>query len=300
MTTATAQPANKVPFQVEAGVDLHGEIITWNVQGMKIPHSRLVEALEHCGIETRFVREMVPKNAFLRAARKLANDRIIRRLDEDEAKIRFQFTAEHRASDGFQYERETILTLSKSDGSITCDHAGLLALARAEFDAAFGTRTPSDVSSVINRIFASQADIFSIKQTAGVFFVPQSHAQVVDRVECFVTRLGGTVSRFPVPKGTAQGDASVKASVSNGLQEMIWAHEEAIAEFSVSTRSDTFERTAQRIQVTQHKLLSYAEYLGAEKERLEGLVTDAKERLRRRVIEITAEKQAEEAAAAKG
>src|SRR4051795_12148817 len=125
---------NGLPFAVAAGVELHGEIITWNCAGTAIGHSELVAALRDSGLDPGGAREMLPRHAFARACRKLSEARIIRKVDEDETSIRFQFTAERREGGHFQYDLETMLTLRKADGAIECDLPGLATLAREALD----------------------------------------------------------------------------------------------------------------------------------------------------------------------
>ena len=72
MATAMSPEKDTLPFTVAAGVALHGEIITWNCAGAAIRHSELVEALSRSGLDPRVAREMLPRNAFARACKKLA------------------------------------------------------------------------------------------------------------------------------------------------------------------------------------------------------------------------------------
>jgi hypothetical protein len=287
MATAMSTPrTNGLPFTA-AGIALHGEIITWNCSGAAIRHSELIEALRAGALDPGVVRDMLPRHAFARACRKLSEARIIRKADEDEGAIRFQFTAERKEGDHFQYDLETMLTLRKADGAIECDLPGLATLAREALDEAMGVRTAGDITAVIQRLFAKQADLFPIREQGGCYFVPERHAPFVDRIASFVGRVNGSLGRFPVPKGTGRGDASVKASVATGLEAMIREHERAVLEFGVDTRESTFERAAERIRLTRHKISAYAEYLGMEKNRLEDAVAAAQGKLRHRVAEIS-------------
>ena len=56
--------------------------------------------------------------------------RIIRQVGEDEAAVTFQFTSESRDGDRFEYALETMLTLDKKTGTVTCDLPGLATLAQ--------------------------------------------------------------------------------------------------------------------------------------------------------------------------
>jgi hypothetical protein len=290
--TAAAKTPTPTPIPVAPGVELHGEIVTWSMGGNPVAHSELIAALEANDLPTGVIRELLPRHAFSRACSKLREQRIIRRVEETDAEIRFQFTVERRTGDGFEYDRETILTLDKSDGTISCDLPDLATAARAAFDEAMGARTPGDVTKTIQRLFDKEADLFSIRPQGGCYFVPAAYADFLSRIESFVSRLNGTIGRFPVPKGTAHGDASVKVSVAEGMAGMIREHMEAIESFDVNTHAATMEKRAEAIKTTRYKLLAYAEYLGSEKERLEATVFEAADLLRARVELLAEEKDA--------
>ena len=287
MSTAMSTKKDTLPFAVAAGVELHGEIITWSCAGGAIRHYELIDALSGSGLDPKVARDMLPRNAFARACRKLAEARIIRKVSEDEDLMRFQFTAERKEGDSYQYEKETILTLRKADGEIDCDLPGLATLAKEALDEAMGIRTAGDITAVIQRLFHKQADLFPIRDQGGCYFVPRRHVAFVDRIESFVGRVNGALGRFPIPKGTGRGDESVRVSVAAGLEAMIREHERAVEEFGADTRASTFERAAGRIRDTRFKVESYAEYLGSEKARLEAAVAVASRKLRHRVAEIT-------------
>ena len=216
------------------------------------------------------------------ACKKLSDARIIRQLAEDETHITFQFTAEQRDGDRFTYELETLLKLNKNTGKVTCDLAGLATLAQEELDRCLHSRTGSDVTRMIQRLFEKKADIFPIREKGGCYFTPQEHVGFVDRVQNFVGRINGQLSRFPVPAGTPHGDKSVKESVA-GLASLIAEHHDAIKGFGDDTRHKTLERAAERIKLTKHKIEAYACYLAEEKAKLEKELAKASADLRSRI-----------------
>lgn len=125
MTTPTV-----VPFPVAAGTRLLGEVISWTCSGVAVTHAALVAALADAALDEGVARELAPKHAFTRACRKLSDQRIIRQVAEDESCVKFQFTAETRTSDRIEYELETMLTLDKKTGTVTCELPGLATLAQ--------------------------------------------------------------------------------------------------------------------------------------------------------------------------
>src|SRR4051812_35882709 len=117
-------------FAAPPGTRLLGEIITWSCSKVSIRHIDLIEALRDSGLDESVARELAPRHAFARACKKLSEARIIRQVGEDDASIRFQFTAEHRDGDHFTYDLETMLSLDKATGRVTCDLPGLATVAQ--------------------------------------------------------------------------------------------------------------------------------------------------------------------------
>src|SRR3954453_15053067 len=111
-------------FSFTPGTKLLGEIITWSCSGVKIKHLDLITALRDSGLDESVARELAPRHAFARACKKLSEARIIRQVSEDARTIQFQFTAEHKEGDRYRYDLETVLTLDKATGKVSCELAG--------------------------------------------------------------------------------------------------------------------------------------------------------------------------------
>lgn len=278
-----------MPVPIGAGTRLLGEVIAWACPGLSVPHAALVAALQAADLDPGVARELAPRHAFARACRVLSERRIIRPVAEDAGTVTFQFTAESRSDDKFEYTLETMLTLDKQTGSVTCELAGLATAAQEELDRCVAVRTGSDVTRVIQKLFERQADLFPIRPSGGVYFVPQRHAAFVNSIQDLLNRVGGRLLRFPVPAGTTEGDRSVTQAVADGLAAVVAEHRHAVALFGNDTREDTLKRAAEKIRTTKYKLSAYAEYLAGEKDRLDRAVADAEAELRDKVEQIAGE-----------
>ena len=282
MTTATVAR----PFPVAAGTRLLGEVISWTCSGVAVTHAALVAALADADLDEGVARELAPRHAFTRACKKLSDQRIIRQVAEDETCVKFQFTAESRDGDHFAYTLETLLTLDKRTGTVTCDLPGLATVAQEELDRCLDARSGADVTRVIQKLFDRHADLFPVRPQGGVYFVPDRHAEFVDRVQAMLGRLNGQILRFPVPAGTAEGDRSVRDAVAAGLAALVDEHRKAVDQFGSDTRGDTLTRAAERIRATQFKVQSYAEYLLDEKAKLDRELGAARDELRLKVARL--------------
>ena len=275
-----------VPLTVGAGTRLLGEVISWACPGVSVTHPALVAALEAAGLDPAVARELAPRHAFSRACKRLSDQRIIRAVSEDAATVKFQFTAESREGDHYEYRLETTLSLDKQTGAVTCELPGLATMAQEELDRCIAARTGGDVTRVIQKLFERQADLFPIRPQGGCYFVARCHTGFVDKVQELLDRVGGRLLRFPVPAGTEEGDRSVTQAVADGLAAVVAEHRAAVAQFGSDTRDDTLQRAAEKIRTTKFKLAAYAEYLSGERARLDRAVADAERELRAKVERI--------------
>ena len=276
------------PVPVLPGTQLLGEVISWTCSGVTVNHAALFAALKDAGLDENVARELAPRHAFTRACKKLSDQRIIRQVGEDDTCVRFQFTHESRAGDKFEYELETMLTLDKKTGTVTCDLPGLATLAQEHLDHAIDVRTGSDVTRVIQKLFERHADLFAIRPQGGCYYVPARHTEFVNKVQGFLGRINGQLLRFPIQAGTAEGDRSVKEAVASGLAALIAEHRLAIESFGTDTRDDTLTRAAEKIRKTQFKVQAYAEYLAEEKAKLDRELVAARQQLRDKVEQLAA------------
>ena len=281
---------SKRPFPIQSRVGegklsqkMLGEIITWKIQGVAISHADLLAGLMASDLDCDVAKELAPRNAFARACSKLDSERIIRKIAEDHEKISFQFTREALEDGKFNYHFESLLFLNKYSGGITSENLELEQLAKEEFGRCMEERTATDVTKIVQRLFERHADLFSIRDQGGAYFVPEIHHDFVVKVESFVRNIGGSLQRFPIPAGSPQGDLAVREAVANGLQGIIDEHMEAVQKFGEDTRPDTLRRAEEKVRLTKLKIEGYSFYLDRKREDLEASLQQASELLRSRM-----------------
>lgn len=92
-----------------------GEVIAWSSRATS--HAALLRGLEVAALDLTLARDMLPRNAFSRALRKMAENRVIRPLSEDTTQITFQFTKAVKIAFKFHYDLEaSMLADSKPAG----------------------------------------------------------------------------------------------------------------------------------------------------------------------------------------
>jgi CHAD domain-containing protein len=244
------------------GMQLLGEVITWSTKSEEPQkHKDVVAALMNAGLDTAIARELLPRFAFSRATKKLTDAAAIDVLKENDTHIRFQFTKKAMKDDEWVYSKDTELTLNKTTGEVSCPRKDLKESAQRLLDEAIEVRTTSDISKIVQRLIEKNGDLFPIREQGGVYFVPVQFTEFIARIEIFLGKLGGRVTRFPVPAGTQFGDRAVQDSIADAMMAIIENHRQAVAQFTVNTRRDTIEHAAEKIKSTRVKIEAYADYL---------------------------------------
>lgn len=278
--------------------ELLGEVVTWDLRSTEVSYQKVIDALASAGLDPEIAGEMSPSSAFGRACKHLKDARAIDKVKVDHGIASFQFTKKHLADCKIDYDFECIVTLDMNSGAISCPENSTLERQAQELLAhAVQTRNAQDVTRLVQKMFETHADLFPINPRKGVaYFVPEQHREFTTKVDTFLATLGGCLSRFPVPKGTQQGNASVKEAVQNGLSAVLSELNEAVGSWDETTRKTTMERASERMLVIKHKIEAYGEYLESEQDRLKEGLAVAMQQLKEKILTLKPEDQPEVAA----
>ena len=117
------QESNKAAFVAAAeGLTIGAWIVTWEADtaGKTCKHVDVVQALKDEGLDEKVARELCTRHAFMRACKVLADERIIRLVQDTGDTLEFQFTKEKLEGERFAYEFETMLVLNKETKDVSC------------------------------------------------------------------------------------------------------------------------------------------------------------------------------------
>jgi hypothetical protein len=209
-----------------------GEIVSWTAPS-QIDLQALREALQAAGIDAKILREMLPRNAFARAARQLAENRVILQTGQEGQYLYFQFTRQivEEAERSVDFWKEAILRLNKATGEIDCHSAPNLAdfeqsqlvdMVRRNVEAELSLRRGADITILVQRIFKRHvADLVSIREAGGAYFVPANQTHVTDTVQSILEKIGGRILRFGIGGGSTETSRSIADSLSQHLQGLV-------------------------------------------------------------------------------
>jgi len=268
------------------GMELLGEIVSWNCSKVSISQTALEDALKSADLSTHVTPELPFQTAFTRACKNLGQKHLIRKLEEDSEFVYFQFTKEAREAEYFTYSTEGKLTLAKETGKVACTAAELGQAVQVELDKELPLRKGGDVSKLLLKLLEHEAGLFPVRPQGGCYLVLKEHSSFLDSLESFTLRVGGQLLRFPVPSGTKAGDQSVKQTIATGLAHLIEDYAHAVEAFGADTKPATLDRAADHIRQARFKVEAYSSYLEDEKLKLDSLLSDVSERLREKVSAI--------------
>jgi hypothetical protein len=242
-----------------------GEIVTWVSlpRGRTLTHAQLTAALAGAGLNAAAARALSRGNAFRRAVRRLTAADVVRPLPSDDGSLRFQFTAEHLQGAQLDYTYRAVVTLDGATGALTSDDAAMLALAQQRLAECQEARTCGDVTRLVQQLYASEADLFCLRQAGGCYFVPQRHVTFNASMDAFLSAVGGRLSRFTVADSAVSAPA-VQVAVSDGLHADLDAYEAALMECRGKPRELlSIKRAQAAIGHALERVVQYRELLGS-------------------------------------
>lgn len=274
---------------------LYGEICTWKPPRGGTNLTAILQALKDTGLDDEVAKTFTPQHAFSRACKAMEEARAIDTLPKDGSWLRFQFTKKSLINDGLEFEidfkKETIVRVNETTGEVRCKVSELKELAERELKKSLEVRNGSDITTIVVKLFEQQLSEL-IHVDAGVYFVPAEYSHFTAQIDQFLRKLGGSVNRFPVPKGTQSGDKSVQDAVASHFESLIADHKSAIGMLSIFSKQNALDSAAERINETRVKVEAYAQYMSDRREDLLKSLDDANEDLRKQVEQLSQTKSA--------
>jgi hypothetical protein len=235
-----------------------GEIVSWT-SPKSIDIDTLRDGMLRAGLDPDTAKDMKPANAFRRAIHDLEDNRVIRQTLNADDKIHFQFTSEILNGGEFHYNKEADLTVDKNNGVVECNSWELQARAQTLLNEQVKTRSASDVTRIIKRLFEDGGDMFPLRDAGGVYFVPEVHTAICDCMEILMTAIGGNFRRWEM-NSSPRNNKNAAVAIRDAIQGMI-ADYAKYAETLSSDDTKVLAKGMKKIQVIRTKLNAYRDVL---------------------------------------
>lgn len=257
----------------------YGQAVSWKTPGCS--YKELRKGLEEAGLDVNRAKELLPRNAFARAAKKLQESRIIKKVKEEDDYVYFQFTKEYATKERIDYSYEAIVRVDKKTGDVMCmEDPALGAQAADLLDAEMEARNSGDITRLIQRIFEDQqGDLIALRDQGGFYFVPTAHVGIVDQVEKLAKHIGGSVRRLSIAIDGNGSDDGTRQSIAESMVDhfngLVKDFRDSCKTFSVDTDAETVGRRTDKLIKLRTKLISYTGILQDQAEGISDAIKQA-------------------------
>lgn len=257
-------------------LDELGEIVTWE-SPETVSFSAMKDAARDAGLDAdKFIREMLPRNAFKRACHQLDENRVIRVVTDVDDTMTFQFTKEYLSAGEFHYATEAFIELDKKTGNCTCTEIPSLGdEATRLVNEQMGKRSASDVTRLVQAIFRQNGDLIPIRRQGGAYFVPKRHETYADAVANFLSAIGGTMRRWEIMAGSKASESAAQ-SVRDEMERLCKDFRQTCEDITTESSDDVKERRYLRYRELSGKLDAYSDLLAGYAEECRSNLEDAK------------------------
>jgi hypothetical protein len=219
---------------------------------------KLREGLRKAGLSEKLAPDMSKRNALSRALQEMKKGRVIRELRKEEKWLYFQLTAESISETEATYTKEAELKLDVETGAVFCIKDEIRIKAQASLNEHLHKRLARDVTSLVQRVYDDEsADLIPIRDAGGAYFVPDLHADLVNKTKILLLEIDGKLNQWSVRLGHSDTDATLAESMSDYMIGLVKEFKESIDSLSSESRSDVKDRRQGRIREIRQKLECY-------------------------------------------
>lgn len=265
---------------------LLGWTVYWSTNSFSMPFDEFIKILEECGIDPAIARETLPKHAAQRAIREKAKgkDTFHRKVADNENEAAFVIArteVDANLDPEFQMESKAVFDKDSHQLQVTGQHKDIQEL----FEKLKTEYTSQQVRTVILRFVKRYCNGITVMDTGGLYFVPKTHEQELNKLYCLFAKLQGKADITPMPLvDTAQARGSmwkvtvgeVAADIAR-LKADLEKQDDEITEKSYMVRIGKYKTLKEKVLMYENVLSGTAEDL---KKELEGLT----EALKKKVI----------------
>jgi hypothetical protein len=239
----------------DADVPIIGYTVWWNLRLVDVKQKQFAAMLEECDLPSSYAREHNYRSAFIRALRSLEEERLIRKVEEDENWIIYQFTAEKKVMGELglrlDYEYQTKITVDKNIYRDSGDFAQSVTEGDKEirlaviklFEQEKIRYRSADVTRYLQKILRERADFVSLRDQGNVYFVPANYRSVIESVERLVGMLGGvsTFTAIPIPD-VENSRFTVNRAVLDELNTLVKSLAQEVAQAQIFDSDEARQR----------------------------------------------------------
>jgi len=188
------------------------------------PIKAVIEAAKQAEFEEELVYEVKPRNAFIRAARKIKQDAfssgallnadgiLAHKYKDDENTCEFQFSEYFLRQKGVEYDSAAVIGFDKHTLQITCANEAVKKLAEELYTQAGGVYSTYDIQTLMRRVLV-KAGCRRLFLRDGVYYIPAGYKETAKKIRKFLTALN--FSFFCLGAGSEDVPEIVRAAIND-------------------------------------------------------------------------------------
>lgn len=256
----------------------------------EVPYSKLRDALMNAGFDPEMSREMMPRDAFARACRKLEKDRVVNRLPDDGGpylKSQFTKTWLDKNQSRFQFADEAIVEIHKDTGSIVVqNNLELQNEVQQMVDRALAHRTSNDVTNIVKKLCGNYKDIIPLRNSGGVYFIPQSTSAFMNKLVELMYRIHGKITVVPCYDDGDYGSKTAADAVQSMVEDSVTEYRNAIAKLDAESSESAKGRLMSEILRTHTKVEAYKDLLAVNASKAEDSMRELEREYHQKLLSL--------------
>lgn len=239
-----------------------GTIVSFN-SPKQVSFEALKTGLDYADLDENLAREILPHNAFRRACRSLSKNRVIDVVKDEPDKMTFQFTKKEHQDNRVDFNHERDVVVDKKTGVVSTSSFEFEQQAQDLLNKELRTRHGADVTRLVHKVFDSKGgDLIKIRPQGGAYFVPQSHAHLVDKIRRFMEYIGGVLVSYEIGGESETTRESIAQNMYDHFQSLLKEFHESCEELSEDASDAVKQRRQQTVEALKTKLQAYQGLMG--------------------------------------
>lgn len=209
---------------------------------------KIRKALEVSGLDPKEVCNLSERYCFTRTKNILRAEGVVDAVSEDEQRWTWQLSEKYVQDNKLSYAYRAQFWFDKATQSIGADSLELTEKARELFAHYQVTYLTSDTSTLIKRIFEKQKGVLSLRRSGVVYFVPQEHLALLEKIQLFAKEIGAQVITAPIGADNREVREKTLASLNEAVRADLKKLVDELAELKAAGESLTPRKAKKRWQ----------------------------------------------------
>lgn len=244
---------------------LIGSLVYWAIKDFRIPFQEFLARMDKAGIPTDLAKEVSAKSALIAAIKtenKGKKNKFHRKLVDEKSQAAFAVVnqAVDTAHLNVDFQKETTVILDKENKSIRIDGFNSDEI-KNKFENILQTYSADQFRNVILRYLSRDAAAVSIRDRGGVYFVPETHKDQLQKLVNFFELFPECAIEIIPIADMAQAKKSMWRALVGEVEYEMEILREEIGKMDPSTSDKVIQRRVEKVKELSDKVSMYESLL---------------------------------------